>query len=54
MAVIWRNRAVEAGDPMQSLYQTLLDQVQERRQRGIQHDSFMDWTLDTLKQTPLS
>ncbi|CAI7602789.1 unnamed protein product [Penicillium viridicatum] len=54
MAVNWRNRAVEAGDLIQSLYQTVLDQVKERRQRGIQRDSFMDRILDTVKQTPLS
>ncbi|KAJ5521755.1 hypothetical protein N7527_005870 [Penicillium freii] len=54
MAVNWRNRAVEAGDLIQSLYQTVLDQVKERRQRGLQRDSFMDRILDTVKQTPLS
>ncbi|KAF3016326.1 hypothetical protein E8E15_004453 [Penicillium rubens] len=50
----WRNRAIEVGDLMQFLYKTVLDQVKERRQRGIQRDSFMDRVLDALKQTPLS
>lgn len=50
----WRNRAVEVGDLMQSLYQTVLDQVKESRQWGVPSDSFMDRILDTLKQTPLS
>jgi cytochrome P450 len=50
----WRNRAVEVGDLMQSLYQTVLDQVSERRQRGIQRDSFMDRVLDAQGQTALT
>lgn len=39
---------------MQSLYKTVLDQVRDRRQRGIHRDSFMDRVLDGLDKSPLS
>ncbi|KAA8647949.1 hypothetical protein EYZ11_008690 [Aspergillus tanneri] len=50
----WKNRALEVGDLMQSLYKAALDQVRERRQRGIHRDSFMDRVLDNLDKTPLT
>ena len=39
---------------MQSLYLTVLDQVRDRRGRGIHRDSFMDRVLDRMEKTPLT
>ncbi|KAJ5215367.1 m-hydroxybenzyl alcohol hydroxylase [Penicillium cinerascens] len=50
----WRNRALEVENLMQSLYSTVLDQVRDRRARGIHRDSFMDRVLDHMQKTPLS
>ena len=50
----WRTRALEVEKLMQSLYLTVLDQVRDRRARGIHRDSFMDRVLDRMDKTPLS
>jgi len=50
----WRDRALEVRNLMEALYKTVLDRVRERRQRGINRDSFMDRVLSSLDKTPLS
>ncbi|XHF97147.1 hypothetical protein AWENTII_000749 [Aspergillus wentii] len=50
----WRNRALEVENLMQSLYSTVLNQVRDRRTKGVYRDSFMDRVLDKLEKTPLS
>ncbi|KAJ5661167.1 m-hydroxybenzyl alcohol hydroxylase [Penicillium longicatenatum] len=50
----WRNRAIEVENLMQSLYLAVVDQVRDRRARGINRDSFMDRVLDRMEKTPLS
>ncbi|PYI31853.1 m-hydroxybenzyl alcohol hydroxylase [Aspergillus indologenus CBS 114.80] len=50
----WRHRALEVESLMQSLYTTVLDQVRDRRARGIHRDSFMDRVLDRLDKVPLT
>lgn len=42
----WRKRAGEVGTLMKSLYSEVFRQVEERRERGINKDSFMDRVLD--------
>lgn len=42
----WRSRAVRVGELMAGLYAEVLDQVQQRRARGVSRGSFMDQVLD--------
>ncbi|CAI7595623.1 unnamed protein product [Penicillium bialowiezense] len=50
----WKNRALEVEDLMQALYSTVLNKVRDRRDRGVNRDSFMDRVLDRMEKTPLS
>ena len=50
----WKDRALEVGALMKSLYSTVLGRVQERRVRGIRKDSFMDRILDQQEKNQLS
>ena len=50
----WKNRALEVENLMQALYSTVLNQVRDRRTRGVNRDSFMDRVLDRMEKTPLS
>ena len=50
----WRTRAKEVGVMMKSLYSEVLHQVEERRERGINRDSFMDRVLDQQEKNQLS
>ncbi|KAF2999436.1 hypothetical protein E8E13_007651 [Curvularia kusanoi] len=49
----WQTPAIEVRDLMTSLYKTVLDQVRERRSRGINRGSFMDGILDGLGKMPM-
>jgi|SRR5690242_3422982 len=49
----WRTPAIEVRDLMTSLYKTVLDQVRERRSRGVNRGSFMDGILDGLGKLPM-
>ncbi|KAF6798852.1 cytochrome P450 2D18 [Colletotrichum sojae] len=42
----WRSRAIHVGELMTGLYSEVLDQVQQRRARGVNRGSFMDQMLD--------
>ncbi|KAL9035720.1 MAG: hypothetical protein Q9214_006454 [Letrouitia sp. 1 TL-2023] len=50
----WRKRATEVGQLMKSLYSEVLNQVEERRERGINVGSFMDRVLDQQETAQLS
>ena len=50
----WQTRAKEVGVMMKSLYTEVLHQVEERRERGINKDSFMDRVLDQQEKNHLS
>ena len=50
----WRDRAEDVGGLMKSLYSQVLRDVEERRERGIRRDSFMDRVLDGQEKNRLS
>lgn len=50
----WRTPAIEVQNLMTSLYKTVLDQVRERRVRGIKRTSFMDGILDGMEKMPMT
>ena len=50
----WQKRATDVGQLMKSLYSDVLDQVEERRERGINIGSFIDRVLDQQETAQLS
>ena len=50
----WRNRAEDVGALMKSLYSQVMRDVEERRERGVNRDSFMDRVLDGQEKNQLS
>lgn len=50
----WRDRAEDVGGLMKSLSSQVLRDVEERRERGIMRDSFMDRVLDGQEKNQLS
>ena len=50
----WRSRAEKVGSLMKSLYSQVLRDVEDRRERGINRDSFMDRVLDGQEKNQLS
>lgn len=50
----WRSRAKDVGGLMKSLYSQVLRDVEERRERGVNRDSFMDRVLDGQEKNQLS
>lgn len=50
----WRSRAKDVGGLMISLYGQVLRDVEDRRERGINRDSFMDRILDGQEKNQLS
>lgn len=50
----WRSRANNVGGLMKSLYSEVLQEVEQRRERGINKDSFMDRVLDGQEKNQLS
>ncbi|CAF9929816.1 MAG: hypothetical protein HETSPECPRED_007462 [Heterodermia speciosa] len=50
----WRSRAEQVGGLMKSLYSEVLREVEERRERGVGRDSFMDRVLDGQEKNRLS
>ena len=50
----WKNRALEVNRKMTSLYATVLDEVIQRRQAGIQRNSFMDQVLNQQDKNQLT
>lgn len=50
----WRSRATDVGDLMLSLYKEVLQEVEHRRDQGINRDSFMDRMLDGQEKSQLS
>ena len=50
----WRSRAEEVGGLMTSLYSEVLGDVEKRREKGINRDSFMDRVLNEQDKTQLS
>lgn len=50
----WRSRANHVGGLMKSLYSEVLQEVEQRRERGINKDSFMDRVLDGQEKNQLS
>lgn len=50
----WGRRAREVGIMMKSLYSEVLNQVEERRERGINKKSFMDHVLDQQAKNQLT
>ncbi|KAL8785210.1 MAG: hypothetical protein Q9195_008743 [Heterodermia aff. obscurata] len=50
----WRSRAENVGSLMKSLYSQVLRDVEERRERGVRRDSFMDRVLDGQEKNQLS
>ena len=50
----WQSRAKDVGQLMTSLYSQVLREVEERRENGIDRDSFMDRVLDGQSKNQLS
>lgn len=50
----WRNRALECGSLMRSLYPEVIGRVEERRLRGVHKDTFIDHVLDQQEKNPLT
>ena len=50
----WRNRALEVESLMKSLYTNVLNQVKQRRLKGVQRDSFIDRVLDQQDKVQLT
>lgn len=50
----WRSRAEEVGHLMKSLYSQVLHDVEARRGKGIDRESFMDRVLDEQDKNQLS
>lgn len=50
----WESRAREVGSMMKSLYSEVLNQVEERREQGIDRRSFMDRVLDQQHKNQLT
>lgn len=50
----WRSRAEEVGQLMKSLYSQVLGEVEARREKGINRESFMDRVLDGQEKNQLS
>lgn len=50
----WRNRAVEVGDLMTSLYTEVLQRVYDRRNLGINKNSLMDRVLEQQEKNQFS
>lgn len=50
----WERRAREVGSMMKSLYSEVLNEVEERREQGIDRKSFMDRVLDQQHKNQLT
>lgn len=50
----WKSRAVRVGELMTGLYAEVLDQVQKRREAGLNRGSFMDRVLEQNEKAGLS
>lgn len=50
----WRTRATECGTLMTDLYTEVLEQVRDRRQRGVDKGSFMDIVLEKQDKNQFS
>ena len=50
----WRSRAKDVGNLMKSLYSEVLQEVERRRESGVNRGSFMDRVLDGQEKNQLN